>query len=335
VLVPGPLLAIFATTNVVFERYALFSLPFYLLLLSGVVAVGAAPTGEERGKAGTGHGRSHRKRLPLPQEIAAVAAAGLVGLFAIGLYNYAGPNPSVHITPNDSTRQLSRYLASVVQEHDSILFAGWFGSAPSFYWPANVRMPAVYRSAEDPIPLAGVGSGKVYWVIDSGEAYADKARLSTLWSQVIMVGSILVLREDSPADVHQAAATIESYLLSSGGTEARHSAHMMMGSARQSRGEILKAVSEYQAAGTYFLSLGPAYLHTAREYARRGDWYPAWTTALQSREYEPENADVHTLLAELMEQRGETEAAQREQAVASALSGASSNPLKATLTTHK
>src|SRR5205085_12455018 len=115
--VPPLLLSVFGTTNVVYQRYALFSLLFYFLLISN----GLVSLVEVASKAGA-HGSGDLIRRVLTSVALAITCLVFVP-FVIGVVNYYLPmgHPVLSFRPPDN-RSAVRYLSAQVKPVDLMIF---------------------------------------------------------------------------------------------------------------------------------------------------------------------------------------------------------------------
>ncbi len=92
----------------------------------------------------------------------------------------------------------------------------------------------------------------------------------------------------------------------------------------QAQEDYTRAANAYKA-GTYFL-LGDEFLRTAKGFAAFGDPKRAWREAILSKFMQPGNPEVHTWLAQQLQQEGYANESRAETQVANALRTAARTP---------
>jgi uncharacterized membrane protein len=164
-LIPVAILTVLGTTNAVFPRYALFTMPFYYLLIAGGLVYLAAlllrAVGALRGSR---------------QGWAAMVYVPVLLVFAFGVSNYVRTDVAQALSYRPDYRGASRFLQKQAGPEDTILFLGWNATVSNFYW--KWQPPARSFYALDPRLFAGRGSGSVYWVFSyEGESPPRQCRI--------------------------------------------------------------------------------------------------------------------------------------------------------------
>ena len=303
--VPAMILAVFATTNIVLQRYALFALPFYLLpVCNGLVTLYAAAT-EQKSKARLSRG-------------VAAFAAGLSGavvfLFALGAYSFTTPAGHTSISFRPESREVAAYLTQHARPDDTIVFLGWDNTAVDFYWKQQAPAPTYY--AHDPRLFAHKVSGTIYWVAGfPGEASARLAQ-GREWAEVADFGKLVVLKEERATSM---LSSMEAMYTDVEKLNMQDQFTLVMrGSVYQAQGDIEEAASTYRVAGAYFPYSGE-YLRTAVEHAARGDRHRAWRDVMTAKGTEPNTPELHRWFAQELAASGYAGESRTELLVAEAL----------------
>ena len=309
-VLPPAVLAVLSTSNTVFQKYAMSSMPLYFLLIAnGLVALGTL--------FGT-------KRITAQQRLAFSTLLGLaaVALFAYSGYRYltAGKEQPVIIRPD--FRSMAAYLNEHARPEDNIIFAVWGDVVTDFYWrgkrpaPAYVALdPRLFDRPQQP------KGGSIYWVVGYLDYAPTQLLTSKRWSDVKLFDRIYLLKEDNPpADV-----TISMERLVEEMEETKppdeyiyRATSTMRGTIYQARGEAVKAAEAYKRSGSYFL-IGDEYLRTSKGFAARGETEKAWRDALISKSMQPENPLLHRWLAEMLAASGRSAMTATQSQIAEAL----------------
>ncbi|HEX8599265.1 MAG TPA: glycosyltransferase family 39 protein [Chloroflexia bacterium] len=294
VVLPSSILVVLGTTNVVYQRYALFVMPFYLLLVANGMVTLASFQGLRRYSA-----------LATPLKFTSTALAGV--MFALvsysGLrYAVAGTDPGSQVVDRADLRAVSQYLAGRATPHDTIIFAGWDPTVSNYYW--KDQPPAPTYSLVDPLLFNRKVEGSIYWVVSYQFDTPPDLLSGSRWAEVTHFYHVSVLREAPSGS--GIGRSMEAFLdtLSSDGATTRmeeQAVYTLRGSVEQAGGEIGGAVESYRRAGTLF-PIGEEYLRTSRGFAERGDLSKAWRDALISKSLQPHDPALHRWLAEMLSQ---------------------------------
>ena len=317
---PASLLAIFGTTNTVFQRYALFVLPFYYLFISQAVIYVLSSLARFLEK----------RRAPVSTSPLVMHAAGkdaptvyLVGMlvigaiFGLGTLNFLSSGGPDNFVAHPDIKGLDNYLAQQVQPGDAVLFVGWHSAQPDFYWQG--KPPAPSYNVEDPRAFTLSSISYIYWVVGFDGELAPGVVASNRWATVRRFTGAVVLRERYPGSAASNVRSSLEYLVSGMNGQnymSTQQSQLILGSLDTARGDIISAVQHYRAAGSYFRGMGNEYLGTSKGYAARDQIQPAYLNALEARSYSPANASVHQWLGELLGRTGYEESSRAEFEVA-------------------
>lgn len=289
IFIPAGLLAILGTTNVIYQRYALFAMPFYFLLIAGGLTPLASTWFFSKPTS------IYRRRF---------ACALLIGLLLtpsiITAYNRISSGyQTSFVIDHPDFRGISRFLTNEAKPTDTVVFAGLEPPAVAdFYWKG--RAPARVFSIVDPKLLAEPIRGDLYWVV------SYKFNLSNAWPQGVprweSMGNFFqatLLKENRPnSDMAMNMENFANMLEDSnpGSQEAEKVVQTLRGCIYQARGDAGAAARAYRLAGTYY-PIGEEYLKTSEGFADRNDSNKAWRDALFSKSMEPQSPALHAWLA--------------------------------------
>ena len=303
-IVPSLLMALFRTNNTVFQRYILFTLPFYLLLVAnGLVSIW--------------HILVRRQDNSAVGRVARVALAGLLLVpFAYSAWAYFDPAQYRVFNTQPDYRGVAQYLRSVARPDDLIVLADEPALASTvlgYYWYAG--WPAPFYDARDP-RLPATSKGSIYLVVSFFQN--DPSFLQRLsapgndWLDARHFERVAVLRAPS-GDVASSLDRLVSML------EVENPQFQpvlnMRASLSQLRGSMATAATTYALAGEYF-GTGEEYLRTAEGYLQRGDRARAWREALISKFMRPGNPALHTWLAARLVEESRPDLGSIEQQIA-------------------
>jgi hypothetical protein len=309
IIVPATLLALFSTTNVVFQRYALFAMPAYFLLVANGLL--AAFVGQ-----GWGDPRPLRKAAMV---MGVLLTALILGLHLWSTLLYHSPDGHRHLAYRPDFRGVARYLAERTTERDLIVFLDdpGLGYTITGYYLSE-RFPAPAYDARDPRLYSRQVGGSIYWVISAENlsTLEGLTKQGNAFAEMAEFNRVVVLREDKPDNVMEATNRMVERLdaLQFGYQPIR----TMRGTLLQARGDVEGAASVYQSAGAYF-PVGADYLRTATGYDAKGDAYKAWREAAISKFWEPGQPDVHLFYARKLREDGYEAESQIEARLAEAL----------------
>ncbi len=310
-LVPSFILAVLATTNLVYQRYALFAGPLYFLLIGNAVA------------SVWDAGSIQRKNQSATRFLKAGGAV-LVGIiflaFSLGAFNYINPSTHSTISYRPDFRGAADYLSKKAGPKDLIIFAddprlGY--NVADFYW--HGQPPAQAYDVRDPLLFRQSTDGNVYWVISSLDTQLvdgiSNAREG--WLDVVKFENVVVLKEsasDRKTDiiVEQMADRLDALRPNYQPTVT------MRAGVLQARGDVAGAARLFRAAGTYF-ALGDEALRTAEGFAGLGMDTEAWREGLNAKAAEPNRPDIHIWLAQQLQHEGYDKESQVETSIAGIL----------------
>jgi hypothetical protein len=290
VALPPIILAVLSTTNVVYQRYALFVMPFFFLL----VAHGMTRTVSLAVLPGQ---LAHLSRFSRTFTI--VALCFFVAPFALGPVAYAGITSGLAtpVIDRPDYRSVSAYLTQEAKPNDIIVFAGWDPTLGLFYW--KDMPPAIIFTILDPkLPVQKV-AGSIYWVVSYGFALPAALTANARWTKVARFYNVIVYREDPPGGTM--LTNLERFLADLEQTnpftrDAEQVVNNVRGSIYQAQGELDLAAKAYQTAGTQF-PIGGEYLRTSKGFAAHGQPERAWRDALISKSLQPQDPQLHLWLA--------------------------------------
>jgi hypothetical protein len=315
IVIPATILAVLGTTNPVFQRYALFAMPVYFLLIANglVPAAGVVTMDDGRWTMGV---RIVPGSTPssIVHRLSSLATILVVCLFALGDAVYFDPAGHSSLAYRPDYRGVADYLRAHVAPNDIIVFTEADPTVSAFYW--NGSPPAPAFSILDPrLPVQRV-TGSVYWIAAAG-ALPSRAATGLHMIEVGGFEGLVIARETGPASDIGGSMERFANALASGGTGG-HAVHLMLGSIYQSRGDVAGAVRAYRAAGTQF-SVGAEHLRTAEGFTVRGDSAKGWREAIVSKGQEPEKPAVHYWFARQLSVEGYTAQSRVETQIAQAL----------------
>jgi hypothetical protein len=310
-LVPAVLLAVLSTTNVVYQRYALYVLPFFLILVSNG-AMGLASRAWRRQSVAAG-------RASIAVQYA--TAALLVIPFLYGRAAQYADREHDTLMYQPDMRGVAAYLEANATAEDSILFAGWDQSVAMFYW--KDKPPAPVYNATDPRIFREQAGNRVFWAVSLEFPFPEKMQNDPSWRQVALLDQVRIY-EQKPNPGDTLGRRLDWFVR--GLNEAPDSDRSMQqardvfrGSLFQGRGDASTAARAYTEAGTFF-PIGAEYLRSAQGYAARGDFEKAWRDGLISKGLQPQNPEVHDWMAQMLDRQGLSDLSRIEADISKALS---------------
>jgi 4-amino-4-deoxy-L-arabinose transferase-like glycosyltransferase len=295
-VVPALELALFRTTNQVFQRYASFALPFYMLLIGGGTAGYFGLQNADFGLIWRVGGWVLR-----------TAGTAVALIFALGTYLYFTPAEHRRFSYLPDYRGAARYLAEVVGPDDLIVMLDepalgqevllfYFRGAP----------PAPLFDSRDPRVASQRPSGDVYWVVsffqNQPEFLQSLPQKDPRWIEPAYFERIVVLRERAPVDV---AEGLGRFLVPLREQLASFQPVRTLGGVEmQAEGRVEEAAGFYREAGAYYPRLGAEFLESAKGYMERGDIPKAWREAATSLFMQPGDPQIHVLLSNLLAREG-------------------------------
>ncbi|HYP21775.1 MAG TPA: glycosyltransferase family 39 protein [Chloroflexia bacterium] len=311
-LIPGIELAAFRTTNIVFQRYALFAMPFYFLLIAnGLVSLWPSP-----------HIRQQLRQ-------AWRAAAGAVGAavltrFIFSLYIYFNPTEHRRLSSLPDYRGAAIYLSQQAGPGDIIILADEpaLGMAVvNFYWHGTP--PAPTYDSRDPRVFAHSPTGSIYWVVSffqqDPDFLASLPNADPAWTDPAYFERIVIMRERAPESVLTGMERLVTWLETK--SLDFQPVATLRGGIYQAQGDAAQAAESYRKAGAYYPQLAEEFLATALGFDARNNPNMAWREALTSKFMRPGNPEVHLWLAQHL-RNGYPTQAQIETEIAQALQNA-------------
>lgn len=311
--VPFIALAVFVTTRIVFERYVLFILPVYFLLIGhGIVTLYEGSTGLINKQTMAGQ---------ISRVLGAALFAVILMGFTFGIYTYMVPETHEKLAYRPDGRGVATSLAEHVSADDTIIFidAPVLGyTVANYYWHNNPPCPAY--SAQDPRVFAQKIRGDIFWVVNGEDldVLRGMPEQDPNITKEVELDNLAVFRQTNATSLIAAMDRITDQLESA--APITQFTKTLRGGIQQEQGNLQQASESYMAAGTY-LPLGDDYLRTAIGYDRIGLTGLAWQEALFSKSWQPYRSEIHGWLAQKLQQEGFIEQSQAEKELARLLTG--------------
>jgi 4-amino-4-deoxy-L-arabinose transferase-like glycosyltransferase len=282
-VIPAFLLAIFATTTAVFQRYALFVMPFYFLLVGHCLAAIFTLIKDKQAIVG--------------RITALLLGSLLIGSFIIGAYSYISPESHSKVAFRPDFRGVAAYLSQYAKAADIAVFVddtdhGY--TVSNFYWKG--KPPILAYDSRDPLLFTQAVGGDIYWVVslDNADALDRLAQADTHWTLIASFERVLLLRETGSRSMLDSTARLVDTLSTM--MPDFQPILTLVGCVQQARGQFAQAANTYRRAGAFF-PIGDDYLRAADDYDRLGHPMFAWREALLSKYQEPFLPEVHQWLA--------------------------------------
>jgi len=285
---PLLMMSLLLTSNFVTQRYVLFALPFYLLLISQALI-------------------SFTWLGKLKWGVISLAPAVLVVcLFAIGAYNYVTIDEVDGIPSRGDYRAATRHLSQNAGPQDVIVFADNHAlglTVANFYW--HGAPPTRVYDARDPRIATYERNGSIYWVVSrvSPEWLNILSAPDQGWSDIMRFRDGVVLKENSPdttmlQSLERMAERNEKIRPDNRFTTT------LRGCVDQAKGDISGAIAAYRLSDSTASPLAAGeYLQTALGFESRGDRFESWREALISKFAWPAGPEIHRWMArQLMEE---------------------------------
>ncbi|MEO8286912.1 MAG: glycosyltransferase family 39 protein [Chloroflexota bacterium] len=310
IVFPSLALSFFATSTAVFQRYALFVIVFYFLLIShgAVTLYNLLPV------------RASESATRAWRGVSILLGVAVLSAFILGAYNYFDPQQHQKVAFRPDFRTVASYLANKVRPHDTVIFLDDTGhgyTVTNFYW--HNKPPTAIYDARDPLlfshPLDG---GDIYWVTTFSDLSAlDRIAQPDLgWAEVASFELVRVLHEVHPTSTADSMSRIVDTLTTL--LPDYQPVVTLQGCIQQGRGQIEAAAATYRRAGTFF-PIGADYQRTAEGYSSLGNELFAWRDALLSKYLQPFRPELHRWLAAQLQQKHFDTESQAETEIANAL----------------
>ncbi len=311
--VPMLPIALFSTTNTVFQRYAIFTMPFYFLLVANSLVYLWSCL----------YSRLSRAWALALRVVALVAAEAILTAALAALFVLFTPRLHSRFSYYPDYRGAAAYLASKAEPQDIIIFAdepGLGSTVMNFYWHGKAPAPAY--DARDPRLFAQQPTGSIYWALSFFQFDPDfqgqVAAPEQGWLETAQFDRIVALKESGQGGVLQSTQKMMLRLQSV--SREWQPVRTLLGSLDQAEGKLPEAAQAYRDAGDYY-QWGREYLLSARGYAERADKDKAWRDALLFKFINPANPEVHEWLSQQLLNEGYTRESQAEAVIAKALRG--------------
>jgi 4-amino-4-deoxy-L-arabinose transferase-like glycosyltransferase len=330
IIIPSILLSIAKTTNPVFQRYAIFIMPFYLLLIAHGAMLGgqwllALGHWVVRSLKRTTDG-TYASRITHHVSRSALVAAPVALLFLIGVYIYFSPEGHRRFSYLPDYRGVARYLSSVAGPRDLIIMAdepALGAEVVNFYWEG--MSPAPTFDARDPRLFSQNPKGTIFWVVsffqNNPEFIRDLPSSDPEWTDPTYFERIVIVRDARHSILpgmtdlaEQAQKKLDALQM-----PAFQPVRTLDGLLHQARGETAQAADSYRQAGTYFPLLGAEFFSSARGFGERGEHDKAWREAITSNFMQPGNPDLHAWMSQELADAGYFAESRVEAEIAEAL----------------
>ena len=301
IIIPSLLLSIARTTNPVFQRYAVFIMPFYFLL----IANGVMSFRVMRERAGDGRPFKHFTTRSLQSRISPIVAAAVALPLLAGLFVYFSPEGHRGFSYPPDYRGAAQYLSNIAGPQDLIILAdepALGAEVVNFYWRGSP--PAPTFDARDPRLFAQTPKGTIFLVVsffqNNPEFLRDLPAKDAAWSDPAYLERIVILRDKrgSVTPGLERLALVSQEKLDALSIPRFQPVQTLRGVLLQARGQALEAAASYREAGAYFPQLGAEFFSSAQGFAMRGERDKAWREAITSKFMQPGNPDLHDWMAQ-------------------------------------
>jgi len=295
VVIPSLLLAVAKTTNPIFQRYAVFVMPFYFLLIAnGIMRFWTRRPGADARKP-----VNQSKIQNLKSKISVLLGTMVALLLITGVYIYFSPEGHRRFSYLPDYRGAAQYLSGVAGPQDLIVIAdepALGAEVVNFYWRG--APPAPTFDARDPRLFAQQPRGTIFWVVsffqNNPEFIQDLPSSDPEWSDPAYFERIVIMRDLR----HSAMPGMERLALQAEEKLAGFQpVRTLQGVLYQARGETAQAADFYRQAGAYFPQLGAEFFSSAQGFGVRGDDDKAWREAITSKFMQPGNPDLHAWMS--------------------------------------
>ncbi len=329
VIIPALLLAVAKTANPVFQRYAVFVMPFYFLLIAngavrfwGLISAFLPRKGTQNHAITPAAETTIQTRKSAIRNLQfAVLPVAVALLLAAGVYIYFSPDGHSTFSYMPDYRGAARYLSRVAGPQDLIIMAdepGLGAEVINFYWRG--APPAPIFDARDPRLYTQTPKGTIFWVVsffqNNPEFIRDLPASDPAWSDSTYFERIVVMRDTR----HTVTLGMEQLVAQGQKLKSDFQpVRALQGALFQAQGNIRQAADLYRQAGAYFPQLGAEFFSSAQGFAQRGDTGKGWSEAITSLFMQPGNADLHTLMSQELLTFGQPQLARVEAEIADAL----------------
>lgn len=307
-VIPPVLLVLLQTTHLVFQRYAIFGAPFYLLLVGGGLAeVWRYATAQHAG----------------PRKVGLWTLAVLCVLillsFGSGAFTYSLSAGIDKISRKPDYRSVARVLSGTVTNDDLVLFIdepAHGATVTAFYGFGLPDKPSY--NVRDPRVLGHKEVGDIYWVVSLvPDKYGLRYSLALPgqgWADVHRFDGVVVLKDaDTGANIAQRMDNLVGKMEVVDPTNL--SVKILRACVQQAEGDIARASAGYDAVGAY-TPLGGEHFRTAEGFQAIGEIERAWQEAMLSKHAEPDRQDLHQWMARMLKDEGYAEQSLVEEQIA-------------------
>jgi hypothetical protein len=276
-------LAALSTASLVYLRYVLFGLPFYLLLVGHGLVTLWEQTFALRGRAAGSIG----------QVVALGFLGAVLAAFVYSAYVFNTPDGHLELSLRPDFRDAAAYLSGVARPQDTVIVADepMHGlKVMSYYW--NDRPPVHLFDIADPRLSAQQVTGDVYWVfwlesIPSSAVNAPDApwRLVSSkeqgWAGAMSFGDVVVLKEARPSSIPDAMQVMARKL--DNVIPGTYLDLTTRGSIQQALGDLQGAAGTYRVAVPSTVTISDEDLRSAEGFASIGMAEEAWYWGVPTR----------------------------------------------------
>jgi 4-amino-4-deoxy-L-arabinose transferase-like glycosyltransferase len=315
VLVPLIVFTYLMSRYFVTQRYVLFTLPFYMLLVSYALLEPFRLVSEWRGHVWV------RVAAALPLGFAAAVIGW--GAVSYAQVDEVGRLPEHRVGMRDA----AHYLSAAAGPDDTIIFLGrnsLANTVAGYYWQGNPPAPAF--DACDPRLASHRAKGDLFWVYTViGPAARDELAAANKqgWKSTFAFRQGVILREGAHRE--EMGPNLDRFLDQLHTLEPFYHAYPTLdGCTAQANDRYDTALARYvEAEGVANRALGIDYLRTARGFEERNLMREAWREAIVSKHIWPGNSELHLWMAEHLEKEGMTSEAEFERRLAAELAALS------------
>jgi len=319
IVIPSLLLAVARTTNPVFQRYAIFVMPFYFLLIAnGASRFWVLDFGFWIGRK---KWQTQNSKLKTQNLVPVLLSTVVALIFVAGVFVYlSAEGHRAFSFDYPDYRGAAQYLSSVARPQDLIVIAdepALGAEVMNFYWKGNPPAPAY--DARDPRLSSQSPTGSIFWVVsfyqNNPEFVRDLPATDAAWTDPKYLQRLVIMRDDR----HNIMPGMEQLTRQASEKVPQFQpVRTLQGVIHQARGEISEAARLYKEAGSYF-QLGDEFLASALGFAQRNEHPKAWSEAITSKFMQPGNPDLHDLLSRELLISGFPTEARTEEEIAKAL----------------
>ncbi len=305
----GPLVfaaALASERYAVFQRYAIFAMPFYFLLVSNGILFKIPARTEGNTPSWTANAL---------KGVTLTLTSFIIVFFALGTYNYISADNHHELTYRPDFRGVSQYLAQHAKPEDTLVFVGWDAAVTNFYWGG--KPPASAYSALDPRLFSHKAEGDIYWIVSYDGMSTPKGIQQ--WKEIEYFDQIAVVREEhEDGGISLSMERLASHLTGTLDMGVERTLKLLTGCIAEARGDAVGAATIYKENGAYN-PIGAESLTTANGFVMHSDGYEAWQNAVRAKFDQPGNVELHEWMAKRLLEDGYSIEGQTEKQIAGLL----------------